>query len=191
MVAANAELAYNAAQISIIQRTNFIMSLPLDSDLTAAELRKLLNYDPATGVFTWRYRASLRLQVGAKAGSIGQFEYVRICIDRRSYSAHRLAWLHYYGEWPDRTIDHKNGNKADNRITNLRLATHAQNLWNIPGYAEHGLKGVSFDASHKKWVARIMKHGRRQTIGRFDTAQLAARAYAKAALSLHGEFARF
>lgn len=162
-----------------------------DKRLTAKIIRNLLNYDPKTGIFTWRVRSSNRLRAGDKAGSIGKFRYARICIDHRSFSAHRLAWLHYHGEWPKGHLDHINGNCADNRIENLRLATSSQNSWNMKAMKNNatGMKGITRDRG--KWKAHICCHYKRYNLGLFNTPEEAHQAYIKAAKKLHKEFARY
>src|ERR1700738_4035243 len=101
-----------------------------NNDLTAEHLRELLNYDPDTGEF--RRRAS---RGGEAAGTLAGCPrrpggYRIICVDRVIFLAHRLAWLHSYGVWPTKDIDHIDGDKTNNRIANLREATPAQNVMN-------------------------------------------------------------
>lgn len=92
--------------------------------------------------------------------------------------------------WP--LVDHVNGNGLDNRRANLRPATNAENMRNRRRYANNtsGFKGVTFDKAKGRWKAQIRLDGRRRYIGRYDTAEEAARAYDAAARELHGEFAR-
>src|SRR5687768_4110898 len=108
--------------------------------LTAERLRELLDYDPDTGVFRWKTRPVraeyLRTDrawnsrfAGRPAGTLVK-GYVCILIYRRSYRAHRLAWLYVHGEWPRNELDHEHGNRADNRIEKLRSATRGQNMQN-------------------------------------------------------------
>lgn len=108
----------------------------------------------------------------------------------KSYKAHRLAWLYMHGELPDKSIDHINGLKTDNRIANLRLATNAQQKQNRPRNLNNssGYKGVA--RAETKWRARINANGRHYYLGRFDTPEDAHNAYVAAAHRLHGEFAR-
>jgi len=89
-------------------------------------------------------------------------------------------------------VDHINGNKRDNRRENLRLYTPTQNQWNN-GRRSHntsGYKGVYFCKFTNRWRAEIRFHNKCIKIGRFDTAELAARAYDTAALQYHGIYAR-
>lgn len=84
------------------------------------QLKKLLAYDSKTGQFTWRTDRR-GVAAGSRAGSRLADGYWRIKIDYMPYKAHRLAWFHYYGVWPDRPVRHINGDRSDNRIANLKL----------------------------------------------------------------------
>lgn len=86
-------------------------------------------------------------------------------------------------------VDHVNGNRLDNRRSNLRPATCAQNARNRAAANRWGLKGVS-RRSNGKWQARITVDGYTRSLGHFGTASEAADAYARAAAELHGEYAR-
>lgn len=105
--------------------------------------------------------------------------------------AHRLAWALHFGRWPDQAIDHINGDRTDNRIANLRLATVAENTRNGKRRSTNtsGYKGVSL-TENGQWRATIVAGGRQSYLGRFSTAEDAHAAYVKAASRLHGEFAR-
>jgi hypothetical protein len=86
-------------------------------------------------------------------------------------------------------IDHENGDSLDNRAENLRIATMAQNAMNSSNIGKSGFKGVSRVASGK-FIAKVTGNGRYEYLGRFKTAEEAARAYDGAARRLHGSFAR-
>jgi hypothetical protein len=89
-------------------------------------------------------------------------------------------------------VDHVNGNRLDNRRANLRLATHKQNLHNLPTPAHNtsGFKGVSWCKRSQKWRAYIKVDGKSKHLGLFATAEGAALAYDEAALLYFGSFAR-
>jgi HNH endonuclease/AP2 domain len=158
------------------------MSVPV---LTAERLREVLNYDPETGIFTWKLRTSWRVRVGDFAGS--QFGKRRqIGVDGVDHYVHRLAWLYVYGVWPASGIDHMNGDPSDNRICNLREATQAQNMQNLRKAdkdSKTGFLGVSEDK--KKFTARIMANGKKYHLGNFSTPEEAHAAYVQAKRRLH------
>lgn len=156
-----------------------------------SRLRELLDYDADTGRLTWRHARS-RAAAGARAGHLNSKGYRRIEIDDRQYFAHRLVWLYVYGEWPVEQIDHRNGDRDDNRIVNLRAASQAENNGNSrrPKHNTSGFKGVGLQKTDRKWRARIKRAGRSIHLGTFDTPEEAHAAYVAAATELFGEFAR-
>lgn len=160
--------------------------------ITADDLRGLLDYDSHTGIFTWRTSPSRNIKIGDVAGGVQNRGYCRIRIHRRDYLAHRLAWLHVYGKWPPSEIDHSNGDKTDNRISNLRVATHSQNLANIRPHRDNacGVKGVRWHKRDRKWVAQIRVAGRERHLGNFECLRDAAEAYERAAIKYFQHFAR-
>ena len=160
--------------------------------LTVERLRSLLAYDPETGIFTRLVRTSNTTRVGDVAGSLTPKGYQMIGIDWRSYQAHRLAWLYVYGEWPASELDHVDGNRANNSIGNLRLASRKENCFN-QGKRQHntsGFKGVSWHHGIGKWRARIAVENGRRHLGYFDSPDAAGRAYEAAATKYHGAFAK-
>lgn len=161
--------------------------------LTAERVREILSYDPLTGVFVWMARASAKFNgkfAGKVAGSIDDMGYRVIGVDGRLYRAHRLAWLYVHGEWP-KIIDHKDGDRDNNTIANLRLATALQNTANRRGDSRSGYKGVTWQSQIGRWQARIRVKGKNIHLGVFGTAEEASKAYETAAKSVHGEFANF
>lgn len=160
----------------------------LVADLDVDRLHEVLNYDPETGVFTWRVRIGGKCKMGQPAGQIRKEGYRSIGIDGEVYSAQHLAWLHFYQKPPKHEIDFINGDRADVRIANLRLATRADNCRNAVSRPNRtGYRGVNkwFNRFH----AKIRHNGKRITIGTFDTAEEAAAAYREKAKELHGDFA--
>lgn len=158
--------------------------------MDASTLRELLDYDPESGEFTWRVSEGKRIKVGDKSGCPNWRGDVRIKIRGRFYLAHRLAWLHVHGEWPPHEIDHINGVRTDNRIANLRQATHQQNSCNKRRFSNNtsGVKGVTWHRHKQKWQAQIQSHGKNTYLGSFDRIEDAAEAYKRAAVTRHGAF---
>jgi hypothetical protein len=161
--------------------TRKILPLP-----PAARVRELLDYNPRTGIFKWRVSRGT-----AKAGSVAGWThsagYVYIRVDGIDYKAHRLAWLHYYGVAPADLIDHKDRDNGNNRINNLREATHAQNQQNKKVYANNksGHKGVSWYPLRRKWRVRIQHNTKPILVGFFDTIEEAIKARKKVEKKLH------
>lgn len=157
---------------------------------TAARVRELFNYDPLTGVFSWRVSPCNFIKAGSAAGHASPEGYVVIGVDYLVLKAHRVAWLHFYGECPDDLhIDHVNGCRSDNRIENLRLCNRAQNAQNLQrAYRNNrssGILGVYFHKQARKWQAKIQIDGKPKSLGLYHTKEEAAEAYAEAKRAIH------
>lgn len=137
--------------------------------LTHVQLTNFLDYNPITGVFIWKVRPSNRVQVGDAAGNISVYGYVEIRIDGILYKAHRLAWFYVYKEWPKNEIDHINGDRSDNSITNLRDVSHSVNQRNlaIPKNNTSGCRGVNWCQNTATWRTRIKVNGDTIELGHF------------------------
>ena len=154
--------------------------------LTYDRLREVLNYDAHTGLFTWRIKIGRKVVVGRQAGSPKPTGYVSIRIDRKPYYAHRLAWCHVYGSWPAEEIDHINGIRHDNSISNLRQASRKQNMENrVQATGKSGYRGVCWLKANQKWRASIVHNKKNIYLGLFDTAEEASAAYKEAAAFFH------
>jgi hypothetical protein len=130
---------------------------------------------------------------GEEAGTaMGTHGYRRVRIDQRSYDVHQIIWLVAHGSWPER-IDHINGIKTDNRISNLRLVTVRENAQNrtVPRRgSKSGVLGAHWNARRRKWKSEISVDGKRVHLGSFGTAEAAHAAYMAAKRRLHPGFAR-
>jgi HNH endonuclease len=89
---------------------------------------ELLNYDPDTGNFTWKVSQG-KARAGAAVGSV-QHGYLKTTIDKEQIKLHRVAWFMHHGKWPEGQIDHIDGNKLNNRISNIRDVTMSVNMQN-------------------------------------------------------------
>lgn len=161
--------------------------------LTQAELKKRLNYNSETGLFSWLIATSHSHKIGDIAGTMGKKKnYISIGINNKLYQAHRLAWLYMTGSWPENQIDHKDTIKSHNWWDNLREATNSQNKMNqgIRPDNTSGYKGVKFDSRRGKWTAQCNAEGKRNFLGSFDTPELASMARKEFAKQHHGEFYR-
>ena len=161
--------------------------------LTADQLREYLDYDPVTGEFRWAKDIGCKVKQGSKAGSVDCIGYVKIKINRKQYSAHRLAFLYMEGRWPDSFMDHINGNRSDNRWENLREANIVQNSHNrkVRSNSKLGIKGVNFRLNKNRYQATIVVEGRKIRLGYYATPEEAHAAYCQAAQEYHGDFANF
>lgn len=162
--------------------------------VTIERLKEVLHYDPSSGAFRWRARRRFcRYGAGDIAGT-DNGNYWIIRIDGEGYKAHRLAWFYTYGAWPKR-LDHRDTDKLNNRLANLRLATNAQNVANVGLRANSmtGIKGVRYvpKGRRRKWNAQMTEKGKTRNLGWFFTAEEATVAYREAAQQAFGEFARF
>jgi hypothetical protein len=160
-----------------------------DKNLPSIEyLHKRLRYEPETGKLFWRdceeMPACWRARwPGREAfANINRDGYWKGNIDDRSFTAHRVIWAIYNGSWPVGAIDHIDGDRQNNRITNLRDATHVQNSRNRALMATNtsGVCGVDWYKPCKKWRARVYSEGRYIYLGLFDTIDAASSARAEA-----------
>ncbi len=166
------------------------------ADLDIDRLQEVLDYDPETGILTWRIRTGPMCKFDVPAGHVRRSSGYRVIrIDGKEYYAHQLAWLHFYGVPPEGDLDHRNTKRADNGIGNLREATRTQNACNRNRSSTNttGFKGVArFNNRYTraKYRSSIRLNGKRIFLGLFHTPEAAYEAYCKKARELHGEFHR-
>lgn len=163
----------------------------MKQSLTQEELKKVLQYDPETGIFRWRYSVAKWLPQWSEAGSKTANGYTIIKIQQHRHFAHRLAWLYMTGEWPIEQIDHINREPSDNRFVNLREATPTQNMGNrnIQCNNTSGFQGVHYRTSTNKWIAQTRHNKKKIHIGCFNTPEEASKAYNEYVTKLRGEYA--
>lgn len=155
------------------------------SQLTADRLRELLHYDPETGVFTRRF-ARGGIPAGARVGTPHGNGYLSARVQNKTRYLHRLAWLYITCEYPEHDIDHINGDRTDNRWSNLRKATRGENMQNQrqPRSTNTvGLLGVS--RRNGRYIAQIQTDGVYHAIGLYSTPEEAHDAYVSAKRALH------
>lgn len=180
---------------------------------TPTELRQLLDYNPETGKLFWKerpvemfaQRGRVPREQGAKmwnnrwAGreaftATGTAGYKVGALNFVNSSAHRVIWALHYGEWPKEQIDHINGIRDDNRISNLREVSDAENKKNTKRRADNksGQQGVSWYSKIQKWSAEIKVDGRKLRLGQFSALPdaIAARKLAEKKYGYHENHGR-
>ena len=162
-----------------------------DHSLPSAEtLKQILDYDKATGVFTWKIRPARNVFAGAVAGSYSKKSGRTIGINGMGFTAQRLAWVYMGMPTPKGVIAHRNGDNSDNRISNLIDASRSEcnQLAAICGHNTTGMKGVQVDG--EGYVVRIVKGGKVYSGGKFKFLSEAKKAASDLRSKLHGEFSR-
>ena len=168
-------------------------------------LRLLLDYDPATGAFSWRSRDEGLFKAADRTGlraahrswnkkyagqpvrtTLDGKGYHRIRLLGKSLPAHRAAFAIAHGRWPAADIDHLDGDRANNKLANLREVSRALNSRNkhVPTRAASGVPGVFWRERDRRWVAVIGVDGRGRHLGQFASMEeaIAVREQAERAL---------
>lgn len=193
------------APLTTNERMRFAMADTVQSQntrerkITQELLRCALNYDPDTGTFTWRYRPERSRQwntryagrIAGKVDTVGR-RMIGVAVDgtKRQFFASRLAFIYMTGFCPP-LVDHKDGDRGNNRWKNLRAASPSQNLHNTVVRSDNrsGFKGVDWNAEKGKWRAVIHVNKRQKHLGYFLSVQEAHNGYCIAAEKYFGEFA--
>lgn len=158
------------------------------SELTAEYVNSVLFYDEETGELFWKKSLSTNVKPGRRAGCLAR-GYIFVGIRGELHPAHRLVWLMKTGKWPTATVDHIDRDRANNRWSNLRLASPHDQQGNLPIRKNNksGVRGVFWNRG--KWLARISTTaGRKIHVGYFSDIAEAKAAYDKAASQHFGEF---
>jgi hypothetical protein len=141
------------------------------------------------GNLYWKVKKAPHVHVGAEVGSPAH-GYKTVYVDGRNWRIHRLVFLMQHGYLP-KMVDHINGNRADNRIENLRAADDFQNAHNMNMRPDNksGIKGVSWNSDRCKWVARVNFKRKTYQVGYFEDIELAEFAVQMAREKYHGAYA--
>lgn len=162
-------------------------------------LHALLDYDPQTGLFTWKAREGVKESWNTRYAG----KPALACINSKGYRvgaindepqrACRIAWVYVYGVVP-KHIDHINGVRSDDRIANLRSVSNAENHLNVrmPSSNTSGVVGVHWNVEKQGWDAFITKNKVRHNLGRFKTKEeaIAVRLNAEKAMNFHPNHGR-
>jgi hypothetical protein len=161
----------------------------MNQELTQDYLKSITKYDLESGSLIW-LSVKRKSLLGRQVGSPMSDGYLSTTILKKQYLVHRLIWLYVYGYFP-KSIDHINGERTDNRLCNLRLASNDENVMNQPIKSNNtsGFKGVSWHSVMGKWLAYITHKGVKMRLGYFSDIHEAANVVAEARTRLHGEFA--
>lgn len=170
---------------------------------TPEYLRECFDYNPETGALAWKARPKhhfgkernwkswlVRFE-GKTTGSLSPLGYLITVINNKTYCAHRVAWTIAKDRWPQGEVDHINGKRSDNRLSNLREVTSAQNSWNLSWMPHNtsGVKGVAWCSRRNTWRARIRHQEKDNHLGYFDSKEEAVNAVREARTRFHGAYA--
>jgi hypothetical protein len=157
--------------------------------ITQEELKSQVNYDQETGIFTWKVRNSNRIKIGDQAGNYHNGGYIEMYLLGERHLAHRLAWLYVNGYMP-KIIDHIDGNKLNNKISNLREVSYAENMYNskIRSDNKSGVRCVSWNKKHQKWEVRVKIDGKLKNYGYYKELDDAAKVAEKVRKEHHTIF---
>lgn len=161
-----------------------------EKSIPVSTLREYFSYDGINLI--WKRTTTNRVKRGAIAGSKTVSGYLQVGFLGVDIKVHRIIWALVHGYWPELIIDHKDGNRLNNRIENLRETNFNGNLRNmrIPSHNTSGIKGVGFCKQTKKWTCSIHVNNKKIWLGRYDTKEEAAKVYEEASKKYHGEFGR-
>ena len=174
------------------------MPIKRQPPLSAELVRSLFDYDPNSGILRWKAQPDKPRKwntryAGTPAGWTSQ-GYIQVQIsapERANYYVHVIAWCHYYGYWPPDQLDHKDRQRSNNRIKNLRMASNSDNSCNKGKQSNNtsGFKGVFFNPLNRNWRVRINRGGKNVFDESFATLEEAVEAHRAAVANFHGEFA--
>jgi hypothetical protein len=157
--------------------------------ITQDELMHALDYNPGTGIFTWRISVA-NIKAGRIAGTVSN-GYLVIRINKALYYSHRLAFLYMTGKFPENEVDHIDRNKYNNSWKNLRECDSSENKCNkLDSKNTSGVKGVSWSKCNNKWYVQINKNKVGVVKKCFDDIELAELVAEEGRELYHGKFAR-
>lgn len=162
------------------------------NDYSVDYMKSRFKYDPATGILTFKpiaLKAWNSRRAGKPVRAINHNGYVTVHLSPRRFLAHRIAWAIHYGAFPDGNLDHRDGDRTNNRIDNLRLATAGQNMMNRKSIVRTTDLPRGVTKKGKRFTATVRVDGKTVFSCSFRSADEAHQAYLKAVQEHHGEFA--
>ena len=160
--------------------------------ITQNRLREVLDYNTTLGVWTWKTTLAFRGPAGSAAGYINNCGYRMIQVDDKMYQSSRLAFLYMEGDFPEKFVDHIDGNRSNDIWNNLRKCSNSQNQFNrgLPNNNTSGTKGVSWHKRKEKWIARICVNKKEISLGQFTNKKDAIQARKNAEYIYESNFQR-
>lgn len=160
----------------------------MSEEITEEKVKTLFSYKQ--GNLYWLKPTCHHVKYGEVAGTFNKSGYEVISINSRKYHTHRLIFLYHKGYMP-KFVDHKDHNKLNNNIGNLRKCTKSENAYNrtIQKNNTSGVKGVSWNKAAKKWRTQLKFNKKIIYIGEYKDINQAKEAIFEAREKYHGEFA--
>ena len=158
--------------------------------ITQSYVKELFDY-LEDGKLVRKATTSNRAKIGTIVGSNNGNGYLRVSVNSKYCHVHRIIFMWHYGYFPEE-VDHKNGDKSDNRIENLREATHSQNGKNLSIRKNNkvGVNGIRWDSSRNKWYASIGVNHKTKYLGRYVVLEDAIKARRNAEILFFKEWSR-
>ena len=130
--------------------------------ITQERVKELFNYNENTGDLTWKVSLSHRVRVGSLGGYLNSRGYRVVRVEHKNYAYHRFIWLWWHGYMPENLIDHRDKDRSNNKIDNLREVSNSCNLQNTgnPITNTSGVKGVCWVSERSKWFVALQYQGR-------------------------------
>jgi hypothetical protein len=156
-----------------------------------ADLRRFIGYDAENGELFWKEKPNRNIRIGRRIGRPNSWGHMSFSFQGRTCMVHRVIWLIATGSFPKYEIDHIDGDKSNNVLSNLRdvqRAVNQQNMRRAHKSNKSGFLGVFKEPTNhpnRPWRACIKKEGKSISLGYFDTPEKAHEAYLKAKRVMH------
>ncbi len=150
-----------------------------EDELSLGFLKTVLSYEPETGLFRWLTNEG-GVNIGTVAGNVNSNGYLVVGLKGAKYRQHRLAWFYHHGVWPTGTVDHRDCNRANNSIGNLRDVPQAVNMQNqrkATSRSALGVLGVYWSERRQGFMAAISINKKKKRRGPYKTQERADAAY--------------